>query len=148
MAPIKNNGTVTIPMTGDRLYEWLRQNTKPTDTFVSEMYIFHPILLSGRRLYFGYPTFSWSAGYDVGSRQPVYREMLTTRSPRELVRRLQANDIAYVAIDDGLRNQAMVAELNESVYREHLEIAFDDADNRPRLLRTARRDRRAHYPRS
>jgi DNA-binding beta-propeller fold protein YncE len=117
-------------MTGDRLYEWLRQNTKPTDTFVSEIYILHPILLSGRRLYFGYPTFSWSAGYDVGSRQPVYREMLTTRSPRELVRRLQANDIAYVAIDDGLRNQAMVAELNESVYREHLEIAFDDADNR------------------
>lgn len=130
LMPIKNQGTIPIALNGDRLYEWVRHETDPDDVFLTDLYVAHTILLAGRSIYFGWPYYAWSAGYDVASREVEYRDLLSMRNPRELVRRLQQNDIAYVAIDDGLRSQRMIADLNEDILRAHLGVAFDDAEGR------------------
>lgn len=127
--PIKNDPSLAWRLDGDRVYDWVRNETNPSDVFLSDLHIVHPILLAGRRLYYGWPVYAWSAGYDTYGRDADYREMFQERSPRELVRRLQENRIAYVAIDDGLRNGTFVERLNEDVYRANLEQVFDDAEH-------------------
>jgi hypothetical protein len=130
LLPIKNQRVLGVALAGDPLYEWVRTRTKPTDVFLSDLYVVHPILLAGRRLYYGWPYYAWSAGYAVSVRETEYRALFALRSPRELALRLQADHIAYVAFDDGLRDRGFAPTLNEDLYRNNFEMAFVDPDNR------------------
>jgi sugar lactone lactonase YvrE len=128
--PIKNERMYQAWTDGDPLYEWVRSDTRPSDVFLTDLYVVHGILLAGRKIYMGWPYFSWSAGYDVTAREAWYRDVFALRSPRELVRRLQAAGIVYVAFDDGLRERGFAPRLNEEVFQENMELVFDDPDNR------------------
>lgn len=130
LIPVKNQRIYEVGLTGDRLFEWVRTETRPNDIFLSDIYVVHRILLAGRRLYLGWPYYAWSAGYAVGDREKTYRDLFALRSARELVRRLQAIGIDYVAFDDGLRDRGYAPRLNEELYREHMEAVFTDPDNR------------------
>jgi DNA-binding beta-propeller fold protein YncE len=130
LIPVKNQRIYEVSLTGDPLYEWVRTETRPNDIFLSDIHVVDRILLAGRRLYLGWPYFAWSAGYDVRAREQIYRELFATRSARDLVRRLQAIGIDYVAFDDGLRDRGYAPRLNEELFRAHMEAAFTDPDNR------------------
>ena len=129
LIPVKNQRIYEVGLTGDRLYEWVRTETRPNDVFLSDIFVVHGILLAGRRLYLGWPYYAWSAGYAARGREQLYRDLFALRSPRELVRRLQAAGIDYVAFDDGLRDRGFAPRLNEEIYREHMEAVFTDPDN-------------------
>lgn len=127
--PIKNERIYTVAVDGDPLYEWVRAQTRPSDVFLSDIYVVHGILLAGRKLYLGYTYYAWSAGYNVSEREQWYREVFALRSPRELVSRLQAAGIDYVAFDDGLRDRGFAPRVNQELYQAHLETVFTDPDN-------------------
>ena len=82
LGPISREKSLTFPLAGDRLFDWVAQDTKPSDVFLTDWYVAHPILLAGRAIYFGWPYYAWSAGYDVDSRQQLYREMFEGEDPR------------------------------------------------------------------
>ena len=128
--PIARVQSLSFPLAGDPLYDWVAQETKPTDVFLTDLYVTSPILLAGRAIYYGWPYYAWSAGYDTDSRQALYVRMLQSRDPAELLRLLQDNHIAYVAIDDGLRHNTMVPNLNEDVYRATFKVAFEDTEGK------------------
>jgi hypothetical protein len=130
LMPIKNQGYLEVKLTGDRLFDWVTTETEPTAVFLSDLYVVHPILLAGRRLYYGWPYYAWSAGYAVTARETEYRALFALRSPRELALRLQADHIDYVAFDDGLRDRGFAPILNEDLYPNNFEVAFVDPDNR------------------
>ncbi|MEO5919496.1 MAG: NHL repeat-containing protein, partial [Candidatus Limnocylindrales bacterium] len=130
LVPIKNERMYQAGLDGDPLYEWVRTETKPQDVFLSDLYVVHGILLAGRKVYLGWPYYSWSAGYAVEGRQQWYRDVFALRSAKELVTRLQAAKIAYVAFDDGLRDRGFAARLNEELYRDHFDVVFSDPENR------------------
>jgi hypothetical protein len=127
--PIKNDPPLAWRLDGDAVFDWVRRETEPADIFLSNLDIVDPILLAGRRIYYGWPVYAWSAGYDTTSRDSDYRQMLQERSPRDLLRELQQNHIAYVAIDDGLRHGTYVAQLNETVFRDTFEAVFSAPDH-------------------
>src|SRR5260221_7363913 len=54
--------------------------------------------------------------------------MLSDEDPANVLRLLQEQGIAYVAIDDGLRQGTTVDHLNEDVFRSNFEVAFDDPE--------------------
>ena len=130
LLPVKNQRVLGVSLAGDPLYEWVRTRTKPTDVFLSDIFVVHRILLAGRRLYYGWPYYAWSAGYAVTIRENEYRALFALRSPRELALRLQADHIDYVAFDDGLRDRGFAPILNEDLYPNNFEVAFVDPDNR------------------
>lgn len=129
LIPVKNERIYQVGLAGDRLYDWVLAETRPTDVFLSDTYVVHPILLAGRRLYLGWPYYAWSAGYDVGQREQTYRDLFALRSASDLVRRLQAAGIDYVAFDDGLRDRGYAPRLNEELYKESMEAVFTDPDD-------------------
>jgi DNA-binding beta-propeller fold protein YncE len=130
LVPIKNERIYTVGVDGDPLYEWVRAETSPKAVFLTDLFVVHGILIAGRKVYLGWPYYAWSAGYDTFAREAWYRDLFALRSPRELLTRLQAARIDYVAIDDGLRDRGEAPRVNEDLYRSHFETVFTDSGNR------------------
>jgi hypothetical protein len=127
---IHNDTIVDVPFRQNRLSDWLQANTRPKDVFLTDRVVIHPILLNGRRIFYGWPYFGWSMGYPTGARDALYEQMFTEKDPTKLLYLLNKNGIRYVAIDNGLRGGFLRAKLNEPVFRRYFEIAFEDKENR------------------
>lgn len=125
--PIHNDPALTVAYDNDRLTTWLFENTQPADVFLTHPLLTHPILFTGRKIFLGNTLFAWASGYPVGKREAIYLRMFQERDPAELFRLLNQNNIAYVAIDNGVRSNNQIKDLNESVYQQHFEKVFDDA---------------------
>lgn len=128
--PVHNDFTMNVPYENDRLTTWLFENTQPTDLFLTDRLLSHQILFTGRKIFLGNPLFPWAVGYDISARENTYRRMFQERDPGELVRLLNENKIAYVAIEDGLRGSDFVRNINESVYKQNFEKVFDDTEHK------------------
>lgn len=129
--PVYNDSAVVIPYENDRLTVWLLENTKPSDVFLTQTLLTHPILFTGRKIFLGNTLFAWTAGYNVGARENIYRQMFRERNLGELVRLLHDNKIAYVGIDDDVRgNDLIKGQLNELIYQQNFEKVFEDTERR------------------
>ena len=127
---IHNDTIVDVPFKQNRLSDWLQTNTSPKDVFLTDRFVIHPILMNGRRIFYGWPYFGWAMGYPTGARDALYEQMFTEKDPTKLVHLLNQNGIRYVAIDNGLRSGFLRAKLNESIYKRYFKIAFQDTENR------------------
>src|ERR1041384_203654 len=125
---IHNDNWVDIPFRNNALSNWLLQNTQPSDVFLTEKFVHHPILMNGRRIYYGWSYFPWSMGYRTGERDETYKQMLTEQNPDKLMELLKGNGIDYVAIDDGLRNGYLHVGPRESLFASHLPKVFQDTE--------------------
>lgn len=129
--PIRNDLVMKSPYENDRLTAWVFENTKPSDVFLTNNLLSHPILFAGRKIFFGYTLFAWTAGYNLSDRETQYKQMFRERNPDELLRLLRANNISYVGIDDGLRGNGLVKDnLNEAVFQQNFEKVFEDTEKR------------------
>jgi len=141
MFPIHNDPVLSVPYENDRLTKWLLDNTQPADIFLTHTLLTHPILLTGRKVFLGYTLFAWTAGYNVAEREEIYRRMFEEMDPVELVRLLNNNNIAYIAIDDQVRCNRDIGQLNEKIYQEHFQMVFQDTENQYANLTIYRRPR-------
>lgn len=123
---IRNINMVDVPYGSGPLYEWLNNSTSPRDIFLTNNFVNHPILLSGRRIFYGWSYFGWSMGYPTGKRDEIYKRMYTEHDLEVLVRMLRANNIRFVAFDDGLRSGHLAPGLNERVFEASFEKVFED----------------------
>jgi hypothetical protein len=127
---IHNDTIVDVPFKPNKLSTWLQANTSQQDVFLSDRFIIHPILLNGRRIFYGWPYFAWSAGYPAHDRDVRYEQMFTERNPDKLVQILNQNGIRYVAIDNGVRFGFLRGRLNEPIYKRYFKTVFQDKENR------------------
>jgi Uncharacterized conserved protein len=127
--PIHNSFWIQLKYRDDALIKWVRENTKPHDIFLSDRFVNHSILLAGRRIFYGWPSFSWSAGYDTTRRDNEYRELFESNDPYAVFRLLQKHKIAYVAIDDGVRRSDFINRNNEKLYAMNLRKVWEDKTN-------------------
>ena len=124
--PLHNDPMLAVPYKNDRLTQWLLTNTQPSDIFLTHTLLTHPILFTGRKIYLGYTLFAWTAGYNVPDREALYRQMFQESDAGQLERLLHENHIAYVAIDDGVRHNESLPDLNESVFNQNFPKVFED----------------------
>jgi hypothetical protein len=127
---IHNDTTVNVPFKPNRFSAWLQANTSPKDIFLTDRFVLHPILLNGRRIFYGWPYFGWSMGYPTGARDVLYEKMFTEKNSTKLVHLLNENNIRYVAIDNGLRSGFLRGRLNEPIYKRYFKMVFEDKENR------------------
>jgi DNA-binding beta-propeller fold protein YncE len=128
--PIHNVKAAEADFRNDPLIDWVRANTKPDAVFLSDRYVWHPILMAGRKIFFGWPLFTWSAGYDVNKRELVYKRMFQSNDPAEVFRLLKENGIDYVAYDDGIRRADFLRNPNEQVYAKNFPKVWQDTGRR------------------
>jgi hypothetical protein len=125
--PLHNDPMLAVPYKNDRLSQWLLTNTQPSDIFLTHTLLTHPILFTGRKIYLGYTLFAWTAGYNVPDREALYRQMFQESDAEQLKRLLHENHIAYVALDDGVRHNESLPDLNESVFDQNFPKVFEDS---------------------
>jgi DNA-binding beta-propeller fold protein YncE len=128
--PIHNGYFVEIAYVNDSLLEWVRTHTSPHDVFLSDRFVNHQILLAGRRIFYGWPSYPWSAGYDTTKRDMVYRDLFENKDPRRVFSLLHENGIAYVAFDNGVRHGEFIKHPNEQVYAKNFPKVFEDKGNK------------------
>ena len=128
--PIHKAYWSAVTYKNDRLIEWLAKETKPRDIFLTDRFVNHPILMAGRRIFYGWPYYAWSAGYDTSNRDRVYRELFEGKDPRKVFRLLKDNGITYVAIDNAVRHGEFIKRPNEQIYASYFPKVFQDKQNK------------------
>ena len=83
--PIHNTGWGEVTYRNDPLIDWLKKNTTPRDIFLTDRFVNHPILMAGRRVFYGWPYFAWSAGYNASNRDRVYTQSVREQRSLESV---------------------------------------------------------------
>jgi hypothetical protein len=125
---VHNDYWEDFPFRNNALSNWLLQNTKPSDVFLTDRFVHHPILMNGRRIFYGWPYFPWSMGYRTADRDEAYKYMFTEQNPDRLIDLLRGNRINYVAIDDGVRNGYL--HVRENLFASQLTKVYHDNENR------------------
>src|SRR5882724_1279757 len=125
--PIHNTGWSEVTYKNDPLIDWLKKNTTPRDIFLSDRFVNHPILMAGRRVFYGWPYYSWGAGYDATKRDRVYVELFETRDPWKLFHLLKENGIRYVAFDGAVRQAQFIKRPNEQLYATYFPKVYEDS---------------------
>ncbi|MBR2752011.1 MAG: hypothetical protein IKD90_12870 [Clostridiales bacterium] len=59
------------------IVDWVKKNTDEDDIFLTPMWSTNDFFLAGRRVYYGWPYFAWSAGHDTETRQINYQWLLS-----------------------------------------------------------------------
>jgi DNA-binding beta-propeller fold protein YncE len=129
LVPIHNAYWIVLKYEGDPLVKWVRENTKPHDIFLSDRFVNHQILLAGRRIFYGWPSFSWGAGYDTTQRDEDFRQLFESPDPYAVFRLLRKHRIAYVAIDEGVRRGEFIRRCNEELYKLNCQKVWQDTSN-------------------
>jgi DNA-binding beta-propeller fold protein YncE len=124
--PIHNTGWSEVTYRNDPLIDWLKKETTPRDIFLTDRFVNHPILMAGRRVFYGWPYYSWGAGYDATKRDRVYIELFETRDPWKLFHLLKENGIRYVAFDGAVRQASFIKRPNEQLYATYFPKVYED----------------------
>jgi len=128
--PIHNTYWAEVVYKNDPLIEWLMKETKPRDIFLTDRFVTHPILMAGRRVFYGWPYYSWGAGYDSTKRDKAYLDLFRTKDPSKVFRLLKDNNISYVAFDNAVRRSEFVKSPNEQVFSRYFPKVFQDKEHK------------------
>jgi hypothetical protein len=119
----KNIATVKVDL-GSPITAWIEENTDPGDIFLTAPYHMNAFFFSGRKVFFGWPYYSWSAGYDTASREEiVYRMFIGYDGDLDLfMKKVKSYGIRYVIIDDTLLTQSEYV-VDEAFFNSNFKIA-------------------------
>lgn len=97
--PIVNDYSLTLEdYRSQRVSAWVEEHTLAKSVFLTTEYLYHPVLLVGRRTYLDYGYFNWSLGYDESYRRSQIARFFSKESKETICQLLQAESIDYVSI--------------------------------------------------
>ena len=128
--PIHNTGWSEVTYKNDPFIDWLKKNTTPREIFLTDRFVNHPILMAGRRVFYGWPYYSWGAGYDATKRDRLYISLFESRDPWKVFHLLKQNGITYVAFDGAVRQAQFIKRPNEELYATYFPKVFEDKQNK------------------
>ena len=98
---IKNDNLIAIsdyPKNPD--VSWILKNTPQDAVFLNSNYIYNPASIAGRKIFLGWPYFSWSLGYDTNGRDLLSHQLLASQNIGLECKILKQNKIKYIIIQD------------------------------------------------
>jgi hypothetical protein len=99
--PILNDSYATITdLPNSATASFIKNHTVKDSVFLNGSYLYNPASLAGRKIYLGWPYFSWSAGYDTDSRFSKMKTMLTGESQSAVCNTLKEENIDFVEIQN------------------------------------------------
>jgi DNA-binding beta-propeller fold protein YncE len=123
--PIHNTGWSEVTYRNDALIDWLKKNTSPRDIFLTDRFVNHPILMAGRRVFYGWPYYAWSAGYNASKRDKVYTDLFESKDPWKVYHLLKDNGIKYVGYDNAVRQAQFIKRPNQEVYSTYFPKVYE-----------------------
>ena len=78
--------------------EWLIENTRPDDVFLTHWHTVDELLMAGRFTYFGWPYYAWSGGHDTFGRDDIFQELVNPQTQEEAWRLMIEHEISYIVV--------------------------------------------------
>ncbi len=121
---VKRNENYLIFSYDDPVTNWIAENATCDDIFLTPYYSLNNVVLGGAMLYYGWPYYAWSAGYDTYSRDIQVKWMYESSSVAELKYRIEANNIRYIIVDHDCRTSSEY-EVREDIIEAAYETVFE-----------------------
>lgn len=116
------------------LAKWVEHNTQPHDVVLTSWSVLNPVQLAGRKIYYGWPYYAWSAGYDTDTRGKIVKQIFEAENADKLRQLLKQEKIAYILIDQDVRENKEYI-INEPLLRQTFPLVFQDAEAKQFILR-------------
>ncbi len=98
--PIKNDIRLHIPdYNRDPVANFFLLKTAADSVVLNSTWFYHPASLAGRKIYNGYPYFTWSYGYDQTDRENDTAAIYSSTSKHDACNRLITRSIDYVELN-------------------------------------------------
>jgi len=87
-----------IPNNKDAVF--FLKHTDARDIILNSTWFYHPASLAGRKIFSGFSYFTWSYGYNQGSREQIQKRIFAAPNINEACQLLKANDIRFIELSD------------------------------------------------
>jgi len=127
--PILNDSYVVIPdYQKNPASLFILKNTPANSTFLNHSFLYDPASLAGRKIYLGWPYFSWSAGYDTDKRFRTVKEILSGENKDLVCEKLADEKIDFIEIKNPTELEEVT--VNYSFFERNFnKIYFDYSQN-------------------
>ena len=98
--PIINDSYISIRDKDSPARAFILKNTSAKSVFLNTTYLYDPASLAGRKIYLGWPYFSWSAGYNTDARFSSMQKILSGADKNSLCNLLNQEGIDYIEIQN------------------------------------------------
>lgn len=113
---------------------WVKQNSQPGDVFLTDWSVLHPVQVAGRKIYYGWPYYAWSAGYDTRAREPLRNRIYSTTSSEEMKQIAREQGIRFIVVDNAVR-ESREYHLNEPLLKETFPLVFSNERDNTRIYK-------------
>ncbi len=121
---VKRNENYLIFREDDPVTEWVRENATSEDIFLTPYYSLNNIVMGGAMLYYGWPYYAWSAGYDTDLRNYLVKIMYESETSEDLKELIEKNNIRYIVVDHDCRTSSEY-DVREDVIENTYEVVFE-----------------------
>lgn len=103
---VKRNENYLVFDYDDPVTNWIAENATTDDIFLTPYYSLNKVVMGGAMLYYGWPYYAWSAGYDTFTRDMEVKKMYQASTVEELKELIEEHDIRYIIIDNDCRTSS------------------------------------------
>jgi hypothetical protein len=98
--PVYNDGYMALQdIPKNEAATWIRGNTAANAVFLNSSYFSNPATLAGRKIFYGWPYFTWSAGY-ADNRSQIMKTIYESNDPLIFCPLLIENNISYLTAEN------------------------------------------------
>lgn len=83
---------------------WIMKNISKNAVFLNSSYLYNPASLAGRKIYFGWPYFAWSLGYDTNSRFANVNKLFSDADLPSMCQTLKNEKINFIEVGEGAQD--------------------------------------------
>ena len=99
--PLLNDRKISLPdYPNNPNISWIMKNTNSKSVFLNTEYLYDNASLAGRKIFLGWPYFSWSQGYDTDSRDGLRKSLLNTNDKKFFCKNVLENNINYIELKE------------------------------------------------
>lgn len=128
--PIKNDHYINIadyPKNED--IKWIIDHTPKNAVFLNSSYNYNFASLAGRKIFLGWPYYSWSLGYNTNIRRSLMEEMFTAENKIFACTLLKTNQIDYVEIHRSKQPDKNFPEISDLYLQEFSPVYSNQQNN-------------------
>lgn len=105
---------------------WIKNNTSPKAVFLNSEYLYATESLAGRKIIFGWPYFSWGAGYDTASHDIDRRSMLAANDKISFCTIAQKYDIHYASLKKNQLKDDTNNTINHNFFNNNFPLVYSN----------------------
>jgi len=98
--PIYNDTSIFLPDESNEDIVYFQKNTPPEAIILNSTWFMHPATIAGRKIFSGYPYFTWSYGYDKETREQILLSIYRATDKTTACSLLIKNNISFVELSD------------------------------------------------